>query len=294
MTTFSSLPSVRSSAGGTASTPVSRMSLSVSGLRCIPVPSWPSRTSCAASRRPTPPAAPIRKTRREALSRQEVPGRSSAFLWRVRSGARVARCDGADEGHGRGAVVGERGTALASARDRRAPGRCRLAPNATTTGRRSGSLRWRQAGVLCCRDRWTTRASAWHPEGPRSARRRCNPERLGELRAELAGDPGDNHKAGVGLATLDLVSRRRLMCDRSGSCSTVTTARRAECGSSSTCPDPGGRPLGTSGRSSRCSSAPQVANTCDKSLKALNSSALPEGSSKNIVHCSPGVFSKRT
>lgn len=120
--------------GGTASTPVSRMSLSVSGLRCIPVPSWPSRTSCAASRRPTPPAAPIRKTRREASSRQEVPGRSSAFLWRVRSGARVARCDGADEGHGRGAVVGERGTALASARDRRAPGRCRLAPNATTTG----------------------------------------------------------------------------------------------------------------------------------------------------------------
>jgi len=31
-----------------------------------------------------------------------------------------------------------------------------------------------------------------------------------------------------------------------------------------------------------------VANSCDSSRNALNSSALPAGSRKNIVHCSPG------
>jgi NAD(P)-dependent dehydrogenase (short-subunit alcohol dehydrogenase family) len=38
----------------------------------------------------------------------------------------------------------------------------------------------------------------------------------------------------------------------------------------------------------------QTANSWEGSWKALNSSALPEGSRKNIVHCSPGSPWKRT
>ena len=38
----------------------------------------------------------------------------------------------------------------------------------------------------------------------------------------------------------------------------------------------------------------EVAKSWPRSSKALNSIALPLGSRKNIVHCSPGVPSKRT
>ena len=38
----------------------------------------------------------------------------------------------------------------------------------------------------------------------------------------------------------------------------------------------------------------QVAKTWESSAKALNSNALPAGSSRNIVHCSPACPAKRT
>lgn len=38
---------------------------------------------------------------------------------------------------------------------------------------------------------------------------------------------------------------------------------------------------------------PSVAKTCESSANALNSNAFPAGSSRNIVHCSPGRPAKR-
>lgn len=46
-------------------------------------------------------------------------------------------------------------------------------------------------------------------------------------------------------------------------------------------------------RPGRASRPRQRANSCERSRKALNSSALPEGSRKNIVACSPTWPAKR-
>ncbi|MFF3585488.1 acyl carrier protein [Streptomyces mirabilis] len=96
--------------------------------------------------------------------------------------------------------------------------------------------------------------------------------------------------------------------DVGGTSSTITTVagrrgeRLAGAGSrrpwSSGTPPSRGLPDGSGGQPPRkpstAHSGCQAANTWESSAKALNSRALPAGSSRNIVHCSPVSPAKRT
>jgi len=114
-------------------------------------------------------------------------------------------------------------------------------------------------------------------------------KQAGDLRAQLPGDPGDGDQAGLAWPDSICVSSRRLTCDRSASCWTVSDRSERSV-----------RMFAVVHRghvriSSRAISALiQTVKSCVRSWKALNSSALPEGSRRNIVHCSPGWPSNRT